>query len=95
MESQFCDEHLDGMAKLFKSLPSVPRVVVPTVAAQVVEENPAEAIEHLVTDGNDVLPPGVQAVGHVEQPVVVERDIPVPAPEVYMGPQTRSRANRS
>ena len=83
------------MAKLFKSLPSVPRVVVPTVTAQIVDENPAEAIEPLIADGNVVPPPEDQSVGHVEQPVVVERNIPVPAPEVYEGPQTRSRAIRS
>ena len=52
MESQFCDEHLDGMAKLFKSLPSVPRVVVPTVAAQIVDGSSTEAIEPLIADGD-------------------------------------------
>ena len=65
--SHFCDEHLDWVAKLFKSLPSVPQLV-PTVAAPVVEGNPAEAEEHLVADGSNVPPPGVQAVTQGEQP---------------------------
>ena len=111
IESQFCDEHLDGVAKLFKSLPSVPRVVVPMVAAPIVDGSSTEAMGPLVVNGNIVPQPEDQSGGQgnsaaavepviaegtaVPPPVVVEGNILVPVPGVYEGPRTRSRASRN
>ena len=78
MEAQFCDEHLDGLAKMFKHPQPAARPVEPVAGA----------------DGGDA---HVAGADRVDAPVAGADggNVPVSVPEVYKGPQTRSRANRS
>ena len=103
MELEFCDEHLDGLAKLFKDKKPAAR---PTAPVQLGDEAVAPAL--LDAEVVAPLPPEAGAIepgtvdNGVETPELGGEGLTVPdtgvngeVPVVYRGAITRSRANRN
>ena len=80
MESQFCDEHLDGLAKMFKNTQPAGR--------------PVESVAVAVDDGV-VAPVAVEVRLDEPVTGANGGDAPALVPEVYRGPVTRIRANKN
>ena len=87
MEAQFHDEHLDGLAKMFKDPRPVVRAVDPEVEAGA---DVGSATEELVDNPQ----PAARAVDPMAGAGAVEGKASDAVPEVYKGPLTRSRANK-